>query len=261
MSWGPGLIPRRDEPRWPLPEGGERLGAGFAGPEGGDVELARLRPGDPLDTAFGEDRDRDDRLRRRRLRSGPLARQPDGRLLVAGRSTTAGAIVARLRSNGTLDPSFGGGDGRVALPGGGSASAVLVQPDGKLLVAGNAAGAEAMTVNRLLPDGTPDLGFGGGDGVATVDVAPLADSAAGAALQPDGRIVLAGSSQASGDMAVARLLADGSPDPGFGSAGIATVDFGAAAFGFAVALQPDGGIVVAGQRTGDDDMAVARLHG
>ncbi len=240
--------------------GGKLLLAGFAGPEGGDVKLARLDPGGPLDPAFGEDGiatidfGGDDF-------GVALARQPDGRLLVAGRSTTAGAIVARLRSNGTLDPSFGGGDGRVALPGGGSASEVLVQPDGKLLVAGNAAGAEAMTVNRLLPDGTPDLGFGGGDGVATVDVAPLADSAAGAALQPDGRIVLAGSSQASGDMAVARLLADGSPDPGFGSAGIATVDFGAAAFGFAVALQPDGGIVVAGQRTGDDDMAVARLHG
>ena len=48
-----------------------------------------------------------------------MARQANGRILVAGRSTTAGAVVARLRANGALDPDFGG-DGRVTLPGGGS---------------------------------------------------------------------------------------------------------------------------------------------
>ena len=37
-----------------------------------------------------------------------MARQANGRILLAGRSTTAGAIVARLRSNGVLDPDFGG---------------------------------------------------------------------------------------------------------------------------------------------------------
>jgi uncharacterized delta-60 repeat protein len=240
---------------------GKLLLAGFSGPEGGNVELARLHPDGPLDTEFGDDG-------RASIDFGgddfgnALARQPDGRILVAGRSTAAGAIVARLRSNGTLDPSFGTG-GRVTLPGGGSANAVLVQPDGRIVVAGNAI-AERMRVTRLLPGGAPDPAFGGGDGdgVAEVDVAPLADQAAAAALQPDGRIVVAGSSQDSGDMAIARLLADGSPDPGFGGGdGIATVDFGAAAFAFAVALQPDGRILVAGQRTGDDEMAVARLHG
>ena len=47
-----------------------------------------------------------------------MARQADGRILVAGRSTAAGAVVARLRATGALDPDFGG-DGRVTLPGGG----------------------------------------------------------------------------------------------------------------------------------------------
>jgi uncharacterized delta-60 repeat protein len=133
-----------------------------------------------------------------------VARQADGRILVAGRSSAGGAVVARLRTNGALDPSFDG-DGRVTLPGGGSASAVLVQPDR--------------------------------------------------------RIVVAGYTQADEDVAVARVNADGSPDATFGIAGKATVDFGVATFGNAVALQRNGRIVVAGQRTGGDDFAVARLLG
>jgi uncharacterized delta-60 repeat protein len=133
-----------------------------------------------------------------------LARQANGRILVAGRSTAAGAVVARLRSNGALDPDFDG-DGRVTLPGGGSVNAILVQLDRNILVAGNAAGNLAMTVTRLTPNGSPDATFGVG--------------------------------------------------------GKATVDFGAATFGFAVALAPSKRIVVAGQRTGNDDFAVARLVG
>jgi hypothetical protein len=59
---------------------------------------------------------------------------------------------------------------------------------------------------------------------------------------------------------VARLDADGSPDATFGAGGKATVDFGGiATFGNAVALAPNGRIVVAGQRSGSDDFALTRL--
>jgi len=54
---------------------------------------------------------------------------------------------------------------------------------------------------------------------------------------------------------------NGSPDAAFGAAGAATVNFGVAAFGLAVALHANGRIVVAGERTGGDDFAVARLRG
>ena len=81
-------------------------------------------------------------------------------------------------------------------------------------------------------------------------------------LQPDGRIVVAGYTQAvNSPTAVARVNGNGTPDLGFGTAGKVTVDFGAATFGNAVALQPNGRIVVAGQRTGSNDFAVARLLG
>jgi uncharacterized delta-60 repeat protein len=227
--------------------------AGFSGPEGGDVQVARLKANGALDTAFGTGG-------KARVDFGDTefgfaaARQADGRLVVAGGSTVGGAVVARLRANGTLDPDFDG-DGRLMLPGGGEARAVLVQPDSKIVVTGNPGLSEVMTVTRLNPNGSPDTTFGG-DGTATIDF-----GASGAVLQPDGKIVVAGSTQAGGGVAVARLNANGSPDATFGAAGTATFDFGAATSGNAVALQPNGRIVVAGRRAGADNFAVARLLG
>jgi uncharacterized delta-60 repeat protein len=235
------------------------LVAGFSGPEGGNVQVARLRPDGALDTTFGTggiatvDFGGDDF-------GVAIARQANGRILVAGRSTTAGAVVARLRAGGALDPDFGGGDGKLSL-GAGNLSAVLVQPDRKIVVAGNAGGSAMMTVTRLRPDGSPDTTFDG-DGTATIDFGTLADIANDAVLQGDGRIVVAGYTQRSvTGPAIARLNADGSPDATFGAAGKTTVDFGVATFGKAVALQPNGKIVVAGQMTGVDDFALARLLG
>ena len=237
---------------------GKILLAGFSGPEGGNIQVARLKTNGLLDTTFGTggkaavDFGGDDF-------GMAMARQADGRILVAGRSSAAGAVVARLRATGALDPDFDG-DGRVTLPGGGSASAVLVQPDRNIVVAGNAMGSGVMTVTRLTPTGALDLTFGAG-GTASIDFGSLADLAAGAALQPNGKIVVAGYTQSSEDVAVARLNANGSPDATFGVAGKATVEFGVATFGQAVALQSNGRIVVAGQKTGGDDFAVARLIG
>jgi uncharacterized delta-60 repeat protein len=137
---------------------------------------------------------------------------------------------------------------------------VLVQPDRKIVVAGNASTNAMMTVTRLMPNGSPDTTFDG-DGTATIDFGSLDDLAYGAVLQPDGKIVVAGYTQADEDVAVARINTNGSPDATFGAAGKATVDFGAATFGNAVALQRNGRIVVAGQKTGGDNFALARLRG
>ena len=238
---------------------GKLLVGGFSGPEGGNVQVARLNPNGNLDGSFGTggkaavDFGGDDF-------GTALARQANGRILIAGRSTTAGAIVARLRANGDLDPTFDG-DGRVTL-GPGRLSAVMVQGDRRIVVAGNAAGSAMMTVTRLKTDGSPDPTFDG-DGTATIDFGSFADAANDALLQPDGRIVVAGSMQATASPpAVARLNADGSPDTTFGGGdGKVTIDFGAAAFGNAVARQANGRLVVAGQMTGVDDFAVARLLG
>jgi uncharacterized delta-60 repeat protein len=237
---------------------GKILLAGFSGPEGGNIQVARLNANGALDNTFGTggkapvDFGGDDF-------GLAMARQANGRIVVAGQSSAGGAVVARLRASGTLDPDFGV-NGRVTLPGGGIARAVLVQPDRQIVVAGNASGSALMTVTRLHPNGSSDITFDG-DGTATIDFGSLADLAGDAVLQPDGKIVVAGSTQADEDVAIARLNANGSPDTTFGVAGKTTVDFGVATFGFAVALQPNGRIVVAGQRTAGNDFAVARLLG
>ena len=236
---------------------GKLLLAGFSGPEGGNIEVSRLQPGGALDAGFGV-------AGRASIDFGgtefglAMALQANGRILVAGRSLAAGAVVVRLRANGALDPDFDG-DGRVVLPGGGSANAVLVQPDRKIVVAGTTS-TSRMAITRLNPNGSLDTAFGA-NGTTTVDFGSIDDFANAAVLQPDGKIVVCGYSQGDEDIAVVRLGPDGSLDATFGSAGKATAGFGVATFGNAVALQANGRIVVAGQRSGSDDFAVARLRG
>jgi uncharacterized delta-60 repeat protein len=165
-----------------------------------------------------------------------------------------------MANSGDLDTSFSG-DGKRAISFGGTdeARVVLVHPNGRIVVGGGAA-APSFCVARLRTNGALDTTFGS-DGKRMIDFGGDQESAFGAVLQPDGKIVVAGYTQDDEDVAVARLNANGSPDTTFGAAGKATVDFGVATFGNAVALQPNGRIVVAGQRTGRDDFAVARLLG
>ena len=119
-----------------------------------------------------------------------------------------------------------------------------------------------MGINRnpLFPTQVP-AEFGDG-GVVKIDpFAPVNGEGRAVAVQADGKIVVAGYTQSAEDVAVARLNPNGSPDAAFGVGGKATVDFGAATFGNAVALAPKKRIVVVGQKTGNDDFAVARLQG
>jgi uncharacterized delta-60 repeat protein len=229
---------------------------GFSGPEGGNIQVARMTAKGALDTTFGAGGIATVDFGATEF-GAAIARQADGRILVAGQSSAGGAVIARLRATGVLDTDFGG-DGRVTLPGGGSLSAVLVQPDRNIVVAGNASGSAMMTVTRLKPDGSLDATFGSA-GTTTVAFGSLANPLGGAARQPDGKIVVAGYTQDGEDVAVARLNTDGSLDATFGIGGKATVDFGVATFGNAVALARNGRIVVAGQKTGGDDFGVARL--
>jgi uncharacterized delta-60 repeat protein len=114
---------------------------------------------------------------------------------------------------GDLDPSFGG-DGWVVkdVNAPNNVDAVLIQPDGRIVVAGRL--GRQFAIWRLLSNGDLDLSFGGG-GEATVPFTGRGGSGALAAgLQPDGRIVLVG--YGGTQMAIARLLPDGSPDPQFG---------------------------------------------
>jgi serine/threonine-protein kinase len=158
------------------------------------------------------------------------------------------AVAAPTRGIGAgeaLDPTFGAG-GVVITDFGGNdvAYAVLVQYDGRLLVAGQTErdGNYDIALARYLPDGRLDPSFGDGGRVVT----DLGGGEAVYALAPlpDGRIVAAGVRGA--NPILLRYLPDGRLDPTFGSGGVvvepATSDAPAA---YAIAAQPDGRILVA----------------
>ena len=165
------------------------------------VALARYSAGGVLDPAFG--------VGGKALSVFPVAVTAyAGDLQSNGDIVTAGGIGAgglgtyaftRWRADGVLDPAFGTG-GLVSLPvvGGGYAVAATVQPGDKIVAAGivNNSGTQGdFGVARLAADGTPDLGFGA-SGVATTSVVDGFDLANAVVVQPDGKIVAAGSSEA-----------------------------------------------------------------
>lgn len=197
-----------------------------------------------------------------------LALQPDGRILALGRRE-----LARFNADGTLDASFGDhGVASVAFNGvsGEEARDIAVQPDGRIVVAGYTR-ASATTTNydfavlRLGSDGTRDATFDG-DGLATIDIDGQVDRAHRVAVLADGRILVgghAGSVDPSNpgvvkhSFAVARLDASGTSDTSFGvtppfiGTGHARQLGGGSSLAYAMAIAPDGKIVLGG-RVGSD---------
>jgi uncharacterized delta-60 repeat protein len=144
---------------------------------------------------------------------------------------------------------------------GGDETDMLLLPDGKILMVGGS-GTDFMLA-RYLANGTPDVSFDG-DGLVTTDIAGSADAAFGAAILPDGDIVVVGSARVGGndDFAIVRYDENGAVDTAFGTQGKTTTDFfGARDRAYAVAVFPDGSLVVAGETSflaGGTDFAVAR---
>jgi uncharacterized delta-60 repeat protein len=188
-----------------------------------------------------------------------VALQPDGKVVAAGELQDGGSAwyfgVFRYDADGSLDTSFGrGGWTAVDLGSFEHPRAVAVQPDGRIVVAGetDCDTARCFAAMRFNPDGGVDTSFGAG-GVVRHEFYLNAAWANDVAIDRRGRIVLAGSRLRGGDaqnsevVCVMRLLPDGRPDPGFSGDGVALIDHG---YGNdsaeAVALQ-GGRIVVAGE--------------
>jgi uncharacterized delta-60 repeat protein len=183
---------------------------------------------------------------------------PDGRTFVAlslvvGNGAPNQVAAARFLPDAAPDGSFDGDGLRVIGPG--NAEGAAVQPEGKILIGGTD-GAN-FAVWRLNPDGSPDVSFGV-QGKRTVDFDGV-DEGASLALQANGKILIAGTTNSGNDFAIARLQPGGELDTTFSFDGKQKVDFGGADSGQAVALQPDGGIVLAGSTA--SNIAVSRLEG
>ena len=203
------------------------------------------------------------------LQSGPggslfdqcnaIAIQSDGMIVSAGFTAETGpnhVALTRHTASGALDTGFGSG-GKVDINAAATASsnsearALVLQPDGKLLVAGYALGAgnSEFLVMRLNVDGSLDTGFGG-TGIVRTPVGPGEDIANAMVRQPDGKIVLAGSAiVADGrrDFALARYTTTGTLDTSFGTGGLVTTPVGPGDdIAYALTLMPWGRLVAAG---------------
>jgi uncharacterized delta-60 repeat protein len=169
---------------------------------------------------------------------------------------------------GDLDPSFGT-NGKVITDFGSNnyVRAIAVQSDGKIVAAGNAQASHMQfALARHNPDGTLDESFGTG-GKVTTTIGTDDAFAYAVALQSDGRIVAAGYIRSMGNrFALARYNTNGTLDTSFGTGGIVTTQFSSIAFAYALAIQPDGKIIAAGNITiftsqiNNDDFALARYN-
>ena len=157
-------------------------------------------------------------------------------------------------SDGTQDNGFGTNGKAEGLTF--TQSALVIQSDGKIL-----AGGDDFTVARLNADGSPDLSFNG-TGKAAVNFGTGPSAINGIAVQPDGKVVAGGYS--GGNFAIARFLADGTPDASFNGTGRATCDFGETEVGYALVMQSNGKIIVAGYSyggaSGNGDACLARFN-
>jgi uncharacterized delta-60 repeat protein len=194
------------------------------------ARIARLNSDGTIDSSFDPGAGADNPV-------FALAFTADRRIVLGGSFTTVNGItrpnVAILNTNGSVDAGFNTGAGL-----NGTVYALAVQPDGKIIIGGNFTvvnNTNRGRIARLNANGSLDLSFNPGIG---------ADAAVRAlALQPDGSVVIGGSFTNINGLVrnyIARLLPNGSVDPSF------YADGGGDAPVLALALQPDGKIVAAG---------------
>jgi uncharacterized delta-60 repeat protein len=204
-----------------------------------------------------------------------VALQPDGMIVVAGKiriDAEEDIAVARYRSNGSIDTTFGLA-GLVTTDFGlrDEARAVALQQDLKIIVAGYSEGGlsdKDFVAARYNSDGSLDTTFGAG-GKVTIDFFGRSDEAYSLAIQSDGKIVIAGEADRSGagddsdDFGLVRLTSNGSLDGSFGIDGKVVTDFsGGKDEARGVAVLSDNSILAAGYASSGgpaSDFALARF--
>ena len=180
---------------------------------------------------------------------GGLALQPDGKVLVGGSNSNTStfsvqgygtsSVIVRLNADGTADPTF---IPPLVTPVVRSAGNIVLQPDGKVLMAGTFLAVSGTTVNniaRMNADGSLDATFNTGGAGTNGTVYDMV-------LQPDGKIILAGAFTSVNGTAANRLVrlnANGTVDPGF------NVGSGPNMEAYTLRLLNDGRLLVGGRFT------------
>ncbi len=184
-----------------------------------------------------------------------VATDSDGKVLVGGEVTDLSGppqqTLARLNANGSQDTTFNAGNTGFGI--GGRIHAIVVQPDGRILVGGYLGSYNGISRNglyRLNADGSLDSSFVG-SGTQAIGAPVFAIS-----LLPDGKIVVGGefnTFNGTPRARLARLHPDGSLDTTFDP------QTGPDQAVFAVPVQPDGKIVIAGQFSNYNGVSISRI--
>jgi uncharacterized delta-60 repeat protein len=246
-----------------IPSNGRIVVAGdtVASATNSNIALARYTAPGALDTTFNLTGRRVVNLGGNDQGMALAIQAATGKVIVVGQKCAASwdpcdAAVLRLNSNGSLDTTFHGTGWRTDDFGGGNngSLAVALQSGGRIVAAGSmfnkATGNSDFSILRYTVGGTLDTTFSG-DGKQSVSFgAGRWDVARAIAVQPDGKIVVAGrscaGSNAGCNFAIARLNSSGALDSTFNATGRQITDFGASETAFGLALQADGKIVLAG---------------
>lgn len=247
------------------PDGKSVVSVFAIGQSGFDLAVVRYNPNGTLDTSFSGDGIVNTPFGSNNTdTANALALQSDGKILVAGTlitSQSAGFVVLRFNSDGSLDTSFDG-DGIVVNSVFISADGldIAVQADGKILVAGHAfnVNGDFFSVTRLNTNGSLDSTFGN-NGTAAISFGFI-DFFSDMVLQPDGKIILMGNADVSSSNpypALVRFNSNGVLDNTFDGDGRVTTQI-EGLNGSALALQTDGKILVSGSLSGD--FAVLRYN-
>lgn len=238
---------------------GKIVAAGFTGLTDVQFALVRYNSDGSLDTSFDGDGRIITSFGLEGDRAYSVLIQTDGKIVAAGSATISFSLdfaVARYNADGTLDTSFDS-DGLITTPifiNTDEARSILLQPDGKLVASGTAIGGDSIsrfTIVRYNSNGSLDTSFDS-DGKVTTAIGSGRSEIFAAAQQTDGKLIAVGlttSPTFDSDSAIVRYNANGSLDTSFDSDGIVTKQLGntTISVGRAVALQPDGKIVVAGR--------------
>jgi uncharacterized delta-60 repeat protein len=198
-----------------------------------------------------------------------VAVQPDGKIITAGATGTYGSFnffLTRFNGDGTPDLTFGvGGKVVTSVSSQDGATAIALQPDGKIVAVGYAGtpGVFDIALVRYNSDGTLDTTFDN-DGIVVLARQPANESATGVVIQTDGKIVIGGYTETDSiDFFLARFNTGGSLDTTFGSGGAVSTDIrGGSDFAKDLILQSDGKLVAVGtSRAGTNgDFATVRYH-
>ncbi len=224
-----------------------------------DMAIARYNDDGSLDTSFsGDGKDLQD-FGIGVDRAWDVALQGDGKIVVVGSAAAVGSQnfkVLRYLSDGTLE-----GHATATFAGASVAHGVAIQSDGRIVVVGSTDAGSAIAVARFTTSGILDSTFSG-DGMVTTDFFWGVDEGWDVAIQPGGKIIVVGSAAQDTltEFVVLRYNVNGSLDTSFGSGGSTFVGFQNNSYGRAVAIQPDGKIVVVGSSSTSSAIAVARLN-